>query len=64
MSLTDALDRRLAGEAQQHLGARRQLTKVVAEALAVETPVMVPRVPAIDEYMDVLAEAVRAAEPG
>jgi hypothetical protein len=40
------------------------VTKVVAEALAVETPVMVPRVPAIDEYMGVLAEAVRAAEPG
>ncbi|MBA3480826.1 MAG: hypothetical protein H0T51_03330 [Pirellulales bacterium] len=40
------------------------VTKVVAEALAVETPVMVPRVPAIDEYMDALAEAVRTAEPG
>jgi maltose-binding protein MalE len=40
------------------------VTKVVAEALAVETPVLIPRVPAIDEYLDVLAEAVRAAEPG
>jgi hypothetical protein len=44
--------------------ASAPVTKVVAEALAVETPVMIPRVPAIDEYMDVLAAAVRAAEPG
>ena len=40
------------------------VTKVVAEALAVDTPVLIPRVPAIDEYLDVLAEAVRTAEPG
>jgi hypothetical protein len=40
------------------------VTKVVAEALDTEAPVMVPRVPAIDEYIDLLGEAVRSAEPG
>jgi multiple sugar transport system substrate-binding protein len=44
--------------------AAEPVTKVVAEALAVETPVMVPRIPAIDQYMAVLAAAVRDAAPG
>lgn len=37
------------------------VTKVVATALTTDSPVLIPRVPAIDEYLRVLAEAVRAA---
>jgi ABC-type glycerol-3-phosphate transport system substrate-binding protein len=40
------------------------VTEVVAKALDTETPVMIPRIPAVDEYVDLLAEAVRLAEPG
>jgi multiple sugar transport system substrate-binding protein len=40
------------------------VTQVIAEVLATETPVMIPRVPEIDEYLDSLAEAVRSAAPG
>jgi ABC-type glycerol-3-phosphate transport system substrate-binding protein len=40
------------------------VTEVVAEALDTETPVIIPRIPAVDEYMDLLAEAVRWAQPG
>jgi hypothetical protein len=36
----------------------------VADLLATENPVMVPRVPGIDEYLDALGDAVRSAEPG
>ena len=37
------------------------VTKVVAAALASDAPVLIPRIPAIDEYLTVLAEAVRTA---
>jgi hypothetical protein len=37
------------------------VTKVVASALAADAPVLVPRIPAIDEYLDALAAAVRSA---
>jgi hypothetical protein len=37
------------------------VTKVVAAALASDAAVMVPRIPAIDEYLGVLADAVRTA---
>ncbi len=37
------------------------VTKVVAAALATDSPVLVPRIPAIDEYLSVLADAVRTA---
>lgn len=37
------------------------VTKVVAAALASDAPVLIPRVPAIDEYLNVLADAVRTA---
>jgi multiple sugar transport system substrate-binding protein len=40
------------------------LTQVAADLLATETPIMIPRVPGIDEYLDSLAEAVRTATPG
>lgn len=35
------------------------VTKVVAAALTTDAPVLIPRIPAIDEYLDALAEAVR-----
>jgi multiple sugar transport system substrate-binding protein len=37
------------------------VTKVVATALATDAPVLIPRIPAIDEYLSVLADAVRTA---
>ncbi|MBA4105562.1 MAG: hypothetical protein C0485_07365 [Pirellula sp.] len=37
------------------------VTKVVAAALATDAPVLIPRLPAIDEYLAVLADAVRTA---
>lgn len=37
------------------------VTKVVATALATDAPVLIPRIPAIDEYLGVLADAVRTA---
>jgi hypothetical protein len=37
------------------------VTKVVATALASDSPVLIPRIPAIDEYLGVLADAVRTA---
>lgn len=37
------------------------VTKVVATALATDAPVLIPRLPAIDEYLSVLADAVRTA---
>lgn len=37
------------------------VTKLVAAALATEAPTLVPRIPAIDEYLNHLAEAVRTA---
>jgi multiple sugar transport system substrate-binding protein len=40
------------------------VTEVIADLLATDAPVMVPRVPGIDEYLDSLAEAVRTAPPG
>ncbi|HEX6962649.1 MAG TPA: hypothetical protein VF175_12330, partial [Lacipirellula sp.] len=40
------------------------VTQVVAEAMDTETPVIIPRVPGVDEYLNVLAEAVRSAKPG
>lgn len=37
------------------------VTKVVATALTSDDPVLIPRIPAIDEYLDALAETVRSA---
>lgn len=37
------------------------VTKVVAAALATDAPILIPRLPAIDEYLAVLADAVRTA---
>lgn len=37
------------------------VTKIVAAALTSDSTVMIPRVPAIDEYLSALAEAVRSA---
>jgi len=37
------------------------VTKVVAAALASDAPILIPRIPAIDQYLGVLADAVRTA---
>ncbi|MCC6494190.1 MAG: hypothetical protein IT424_14350 [Pirellulales bacterium] len=36
----------------------------VDQALATDSPVLIPRLPSIDEYLNALAQAVRSAEPG
>jgi len=61
-SQTAAYDRWSKGDSLRQ--ASLPVTEVVAEALTSETAIVLPRVPAIDEYLEALAKAVRSAEPG
>jgi len=61
-SQTAAYDRWSKGDSSRQ--ASLPVTEVVAEAFTSDTAVVLPRVPAIDEYFEALAQAVRSAEPG
>jgi ABC-type glycerol-3-phosphate transport system substrate-binding protein len=45
-------------------GDATPVTQRVAELLETENPILVPRVPGVDEYLNELSEAVRSATPG
>jgi multiple sugar transport system substrate-binding protein len=40
------------------------LAELVSTTLSTETPIMIPRVPGIDEYLNALGDAIRDAKPG
>jgi multiple sugar transport system substrate-binding protein len=43
---------------------QQPLSEMVAKQLEIESPLMIPRVPGIDEYLETLGEAAQSAKPG